>query len=300
MLFDSLLRVNRGRLFVSWCALLALILELGFSSPPTNKAVVGKGEISAVKASALPALTLSFFLCGYRASQAQQIEDEQALPPSNPCPSWHQQPEGRHGDNAATHKIILHPTAPYHRLRPCHWANWGRIHHGSGCWPCLPTHYCLDSCRAGRALLGSASPLPLSLFFLSFIFVYIYWAMYYCSLFLFNFFFIAHPVMQPWLRACLGMLKSFPQVADWGKIWFFKPSMNNFHNFHCFWTTWGFGKTQKNISSAFLNESLRVFLDAQQPLSTKRFPKKKHISHTWGTRTKHTVLQFVKSLHGLG
>lgn len=74
--------------------------------------------------------------------------------------------------------------------------------------------------------------------------------------------------------------------------------MNNFHNFHCFWTTLSFGKTQTNISSAFLNKSVRVFSYAQQPLYTQRFPKKKHISHTLGTRTKHTVLQLTESLHG--
>lgn len=71
---------------------------------------------------------------------------------------------------------------------------------------CLPTHYCQDSCRAGRALLGSASPRPLSLFFLNrsicaHLLLYV--------LFPFRFelvFHLAHHVMQPWLTACHGMI----------------------------------------------------------------------------------------------
>lgn len=259
--------------------------------------------------------------CVYRGSQGQLIEDEQVMSTGSPWPNlapalapaaraahpaaaaggdglpagW---PEGRQHRHPQNHPASLNPLTP---PRTTSGRAGGVSHHGSGClsWnTCLPTHYCLDSCRAGRALLSSASPLPLSLFF---------------SLFYICVDLLSHILLFPLLTCYLfstscnvAMVKSLPWNAQIHSCKWQIEKIFGFSNypwiiFIIFTVSRQHEVLGRHKQVLALHFSIRVLEYFEiQPLSTQRPLQKKHISHTLGTRTKHTVLQFTESLHGLG
>lgn len=206
-----------GRFFVSWCALLGLILELGFSSPPTSKATAwNRGDFSCksqrtpLAPCALPAPTLSFsFLWvqritgsadwGWAGSVHQQPLAQPGTSswgsPSSCCLWWWAAPRVAWGEARGQCSHPQNHTASHNTSstpQTTSGTDGGASHHdsGSGCSPCnsMSSYLLLPELMQSWQSIA-ASPLPLSLFFLCFIFVYIYWATY-CFLSLFNLFFI--------------------------------------------------------------------------------------------------------------